>query len=177
MKINFSINGVKHYIEPDYVWWSAHWKKVAIVVSVVVLVLMLTGCASGGNQAYASAHKVASERGIAEAQARTKSEETLALAVASAAKSCESDVCRMGAFLTFANMKAAASSAIQSAAPVIAAPVNEALEWTKVIVNGATGLYGLRVNAAIGLVNATRGAADVNTTKEGLSALDVYRGQ
>jgi hypothetical protein len=72
-------------------------------------------------------------------------------------------------------MKSAVNSATQSAAPVIQAPVNEALEWAKVFVNGATGLYGLRVNAAVGLVNATRGAADVGATKEGLSSLDIYR--
>lgn len=141
----------------------------------LIAIIALSGCATGGNQAYQAAHKSAADRGIAEANARADSDKTLALAVASAAKGCESDVCRMGAMLTFANMKAAAGSAIQSAAPVIAAPVNEALEWAKVIVNGATGLYGLRVNGAIGLVNATRGAADLDAAKEGLSALDVYR--
>ena len=55
MKINFSINGVKRYIEPDYVWWAKHWKKVAIVVGVLVLVFSLSGCAGmGGNEAYAA---------------------------------------------------------------------------------------------------------------------------
>jgi hypothetical protein len=138
-------------------------------------VIALAGCATGGNQAYQAAHKSAADRGIAEANARAKSDETLALAVASAGKGCVEDMCRGMAMMALMSMKAAAGSAIQSAAPVIQAPINEGLEWAKVIVNGATGLYGLRVNAAIGLVNATRGAADIDATKEGLSALDVYR--
>lgn len=168
MKINFSINGVKRYIEPDYVWWAAHWKAVAIVAAVVIFAFSLSGCATGGNQAYTAAHEAASKRGIAEATARAESDKTLALAVASAAKSCESDVCRMGAMLTFANMKAAAGSAIQSAAPTIAAPVNEALEFAKILVPAATGAYTAYLGTALGIVNATKGAADVGTANNAL---------
>jgi ABC-type phosphate/phosphonate transport system permease subunit len=171
MKINFSINGVKRYIEPDYVWWAAHWKKVAIVAAVVIFAFSLSGCATGGNQAYTAAHEAASKRGIAEAQARAKSDETLALAVASAAKSCESDVCRMGAMLTFANMKAAAGSAIQSAAPAIAAPVNEVLEWAKVLVPAATGAYTAYLGTALGIVNSTKGAADKDVAGNALISI------
>lgn len=145
------------------------------LIAAVIAALWLSGCATGGNQAYQAAHDSASKRGIAEVQSRQKAEETLALAVASVGKSCENDVCRMGAMLTFANMKNAAGAAIQSAAPVIQAPVNEVLEWAKVIVGGATSLYGIRVNGAISLVNATRGAADIDAAKAGLDALDVYR--
>lgn len=141
----------------------------------IAIVLSLTGCASGGNKAYQAAHDSASKRGIAEAQARQKADETLSLAVASVGKSCADDTCRMGAFMTLANLKAASGAAIQSAAPVIAAPVNEALEWAKVIVGGATSLYSLRINGALGLVNATRGAADIDAAKAGLDMLDVYR--
>lgn len=138
-------------------------------------VIALTGCASGGNQAYQAAHDSASKRGIAEANARVDAEKTLAMAAASIGKSCADDTCRMGALMTLANLKAAAGAAIQSAAPVIQAPVNEALEWARVIVGGATSLYGIRVNGAISLVNTTRGAADGDAAKAGLDALDVYR--
>jgi hypothetical protein len=62
-------------------------------------------------------------------------------------------------------------------APVIAPPVNEAVEIFKDITKTALGLYGIRVNGAIGLVNATRGAADIDAAREGLSSLDVIRGQ
>jgi hypothetical protein len=141
----------------------------------ILTVLALSGCAVSSNEAYVAAHNAARDRGVIEAQSRADADKQLALAVASAAKGCESDVCRMGAMLTFSNMKSVVNSAAGEAAPVIQAPVNEALEWAKVIVNGATGLYGLRVNAAVGLVNATRGAADVDATKEGLSSLDIYR--
>jgi hypothetical protein len=70
--------------------------------------------------------------------------------------------------LTFANMKAAAGSAIQSAAPAIAAPVNEALEWAKVLVPAATGAYTAYLGTALGIVNATKGAADVGTANNAL---------
>ena len=147
-------------------------KKLLLALTTVVI---LAGCASGGNQAYQAAHDSASKRGIAEANARVDSEKTLAMAAASIGKSCADDTCRMGALMTLASLKAATGAAIQSAAPVIQAPVNEALEWAKVIVGGATSLYGIRVNGAISLVNATRGAANIDAAKAGLDALDVYR--
>lgn len=137
----------------------------------LAIVLALTGCASGGNQAYTAAHEFASKRGIAEAQARAEADKTLALAVASAAKSCESDVCRMGAMLTFANMKAAAGSVIQSAAPVIAPPVNEALEWAKLIVPAAVTAHANHLGTVLGIVNSTKGAADTGTANNGLVSI------
>lgn len=137
----------------------------------VFAVVALAGCASGGNQAYQAAHESASKRGIAEATARADADKTLALAVASAAKSCESDVCRMGAMLTFANMKAAAGAAIQSAAPVIAAPINEALEWAKVLVPGAITLHANHLGAVLGIVNSTKGAADKDIANIGITSI------
>lgn len=137
----------------------------------LTIVIALAGCASGGNQAYQAAHESASKRGIAEAQARQKADETLALAVASAAKTCESDVCRMGAMLTFANMKAAAGAAIQSAAPVIQAPVNEALEWAKILVPGAITAHANHLGAVVGIVNSTKGAADKDVAAQGIGAI------
>ena len=146
-----------------------------LLLTLILSVLALTGCASGGNQAFTAAHKSAADRGIAEAQSRQKADETLALAVASAGKGCEADLCRGMAMMALMSMKAAAGAAIQSAAPVIQAPVNEAVEVFKDITKTALGLYGLRINGALGLVNATRGAADIDAAKAGLSALDVYR--
>jgi hypothetical protein len=131
----------------------------------------LAGCASGGNQAYTAAHKSASDRGIAEAQARADADKTLALAVASAAKGCDNDVCRMGAMLTLANMKATAGAAVQRAAPVIQAPVNEALEWAKVLVPAVGGAYNAYLGTVMGIVNSTKGAADTDTANNALTSI------
>lgn len=46
-KINYSIGGVKKYIEPDMTWWATHWKKVAIGTTILFLVLFLAACSSG----------------------------------------------------------------------------------------------------------------------------------
>ena len=143
-------------------------KKLLLSLTTVVI---LAGCASGSNQAYQAAHESASKRGIVEAQARADAEKTLALAVASAAKNCESDVCRMGAMLTFANMKAAVGAAIQSAAPVIQAPVNEALEWVKVLVPGAIAMHSNHLGAVLGIVNSTKGAADKDVAGNALTSI------
>lgn len=143
-----------------------------VLIATILFAMFATGCATGGgNAAYQAAHESASKRGIAEAQARAKSDETLALAVASAAKGCESDVCRMGAMLTFANMKAAAGAAIQSAAPVIQAPVNEALEWGKLIVPAVVGMHANHLGTVLGLVNSTKGAADKDIANNGITAI------
>lgn len=142
-----------------------------LLLSLTLTVVALTGCASGGNQAYQAAHESAAKRGIVEAQARSDADKTMALAVASAAKSCESDVCRMGAMLTFANMKATAGAAIQSAAPVIQAPVNEALEWAKVLVPGAITMHANHLGAVLGIVNSTKGAADKDIANIGITSI------
>lgn len=144
------------------------YKKTQVAILVI---FALSGCASGGNQAYTAAHKSASDRGIAEANARAEADKTLALAVASAAKGCESDVCRMGAMLTFANMKAAAGAAIQSAAPVIQAPVNEALEWAKILAPSAITMHANQLGAVLGIVNSTKGAADKDIANNGITAI------
>lgn len=141
------------------------------ILFLTIVFAILSGCASGGNQAHTAAHKSAADRGIAEAQARADSDKTLALAVASAAKGCESDVCRMGAMLTFANMKAAAGAVIQSAAPVIQAPVNEALEWAKLVVPAAVGMHANHLGAVLGIVNSTKGAADKDIANIGITSI------
>ena len=147
-------------------------KKILIAITV----LMLTACAGmGGNEAYSEAHKAASARGIAEANASAKANETIALAIASAAKGCETDACRMGAMMSYASIKAQVESVARSVAPVIQAPVNEALEWTKTIVGAATNLYGLRVGAAIKLGDLSRGAADKDVLNNAMSTLDIVR--
>lgn len=148
-------------------------KKILLTL-LVLLSFLLTGCAGmGGNDAYAAAHKSAADGRMAEANARAQSEQTLALAAASAAKGCESDLCRAMAMMTFGNMRSSASNLLQTAAPAIAAPVNEALEVFKEVGKTALGLYGIRINGALGLVNATKGAADIDATKAGIGALDL----
>lgn len=147
-------------------------KKILIAITV----LMLTACAGmGGNEAYSEAHKAASARGIAEANASAKANETIALAIASAAKGCETDACRMGAMMSYASIKAQIDSVAKSVAPVIQAPVNEALEWTKTIVGAATNLYSIRMGAAIKLGDMSRGAADTSVLNNAMSTLDIVR--
>lgn len=147
-----------------------------LIVGLIALVCfgMLAGCATG-HEAYSAAHESQAKRGIAEAQAKQKSDETIALAIASAAKGCESDSCRMGAMMTYANIKASANGVVQSAATAIAAPVNEFLEGAKFVAKTAVDLYSLRLGAAVKLGDMSRGAADKDVLLEGLSALDVYR--
>ena len=135
------------------------------------LTAILAGCASGGNQAYQAAHESASKRGIVEAQARADAEKTLAMAAASIGKSCQEDVCRMGAMMTLSALKAAATAAIQSAAPVIQAPVNEALEWAKILVPGAITMHANHLGAVIGIVSSTKGAADKDVAVQGIGAI------
>jgi hypothetical protein len=135
---------------------------------------MLAGCATG-HEAYSAAHESQAKRGIAEAQSKQKSDETIALAIASAAKGCESDACRMGAMMTYANIKASATGVVQSAATAIAAPVNDVLEGAKLVVKTAVDLYSLRLGAAVKFSDMSRGAADKDVLLEGLSTLDVYR--
>ena len=143
-------------------------KKLLLALTTVVI---LAGCASGGNQAYQAAHESASKRGIAEAQARADAEKTLAMAAASIGKSCQEDVCRMGAMMTLSALKSAATAAIQSAGPVIAAPVNEALEWAKVLVPGAITLHANHLGAVLGIVNSTKGAADKDIANIGITSI------
>jgi hypothetical protein len=134
-------------------------------------VVALAGCATGGNQAYTAAHESASKRGIAEAQARADSDKTLALAVASAGKGCVEDMCRGMAMMALMSMKAAAGAAIQSAAPVIQAPVNEALEFAKILVPAAVGMHANHLGAVIGIVNSTKGAADKDIANIGITSI------
>jgi hypothetical protein len=147
-----------------------------LIVGLIALVClgMLAGCATG-HEAYSAAHESQAKRGIAEAQAKQKSDETIALAIASAAKGCESDACRMGAMMTYTNIKASATGVVQSAATAIAAPVNEVLEGAKFIAKTAVDIYSLRLGAAIKLGDMSRGPADKDVLLEGLSSLDVYR--
>ena len=147
-----------------------------LIVGIVALICvgLLAGCATG-HEAYSAAHKSQADRGIAEAQAKQKSDDTIALAIASAAKGCESDACRMGAMMTYANIKANTAGIVQSAATAIAAPVNEVLEGAKFIAKTAVDIYSLRLGAAVKFGDMSRGAADKDVLLEGLSTLDVYR--
>ena len=145
----------------------------------LTMVVTLAGCAGmGGNEAYSEAHKAAERRGIAEANATAKANETIALAIASAAKGCESDACRMGAMMSYASIRAQVESVAKTVQPVIAAPVNEALEFTKTLLGAATNLYGLRVGLSKYGIDASRsiGAADKDVIRDGMSYSDVIRG-
>jgi hypothetical protein len=77
----------------------------------------------------------------------------------------------MGAMLTLANMKATAGAAVQRAAPVIQAPVNEALEWAKVLVPAVGGAYNAYLGTVMGIVNSTKGAADTDTANNALTSI------
>lgn len=139
-------------------------------------IIALAGCAGmGGNEAYSEAHKAAERRGIAEANASAKANETIALAIASAAKGCESDACRMGAMMSYASIRAQVESVAKTVQPVIQAPVNEALEFTKTLLGAATNLYSIRMGAAIKLGDMSRGAADKDVLNNALSTVDIIR--
>ena len=150
-------------------------KKLLLTLIACVAALFLTGCAGmGGNDAYAAAHKAAADSRTAESNNRAKAESDRALAAASMAKQCKEDVCRALGFMTLMQLGGSSQAAAPTPAPVIAAPVNEAVEIFKDITKTAVNLYGIRVGGAISLVNATRGAADVGATGAGLKALDIY---
>lgn len=144
------------------------------LIPAVLAVVSLTGCASGANQAYQAAHDAASKRGVAEAASRAEIEKTKYLALASAAKACTTGECALGMALAMTAI-GSRSEAASSAAPAIAPPTNEFLDGFKAVAQTALGLYGIRVNGAISLVNATRGAANSDAAAAGLNALDVYR--
>lgn len=145
------------------------------LIVAALAVFALTGCAGmGGNEAYTNAHRAAADSRTAESNNRAKAESDRSLAAASMAKACKDDVCRAMGFMALMQF-GGNTPAVATAAPVIAPPVNEALEVTKTLINGALGFYGIRVNGAIGLVNATRGAADLDAAKAGLDMLDLYR--
>jgi hypothetical protein len=81
------------------------------------------------------------------------------------------------AFMAMSNIRNAAAAAVATAPAVIAAPVNEALEGFKFVAKTAVDLYSLRIGAAIKLGDMSRGAGDKDVLREGLSTLDVVRGQ
>ncbi len=149
-------------------------KKLYILITMMVSVAV-TGCATGSNEAYAKAHEAAAARGMAEVAAKADAEKVIAMAIASSAKGCETDACRMGAMMSFANIKAQANAIVQSTAPAIAAPVNEALEFTKTLLGAATNLYSIRIGGAIKLGDMTRGAADKDVVNNAMSTLDIVR--
>lgn len=150
-------------------------KKLFLTLIAIIAALFLSGCAGmGGNDAYASAHKAAADSRTAESNNRTKAESDRALAAASMAKACKDDVCRAMGFMALMQLGGNAQAAGATPAPVIAAPVNEAVEVFKDLTKTAVSLYGIRVGGAISLVNATRGAADAGATGAGIKALDIY---
>ena len=50
-----------------------------------------------------------------------------------------------------------------------------ALAWGNLLVNGATGLYGLRLGAAVKLGDMSRGAANTDVLNNALSTVDIIR--
>lgn len=150
-------------------------KKLFLTLIAVIAALFLSGCAGmGGNDAYAAAHKSYADTRTAESNNRAKAESDRALAAASMAKQCKEDVCRALGFMTLMQLGGTAQAAVATPAPDIKPPVNEAVEIFKDVTKTAVSLYGIRVNGAINLVNATRGPADVGATGAGLKALDIY---
>lgn len=143
-------------------------KKILLALTTVVI---LAGCASGGNQAYQAAHEAQAKTRSTEALARADADKTLAMAVASTGKACTEDMCRGMAMMALMSMKAAAGAAIQSAPAVIQAPVNEALEWAKILVPGAITAHANHLGAVVSIVNSTKGAADKDVATQGIGAI------
>lgn len=131
-------------------------KRILILASLTVLAL--TGCATSDYKGYSDIHVE-----------RAKTEAMRYKALASVARNSEDATTR-----ALAAMALGIGGSNGAAAPV-SAPQNESLEWGKLLVNGATSLYGLRVGAAIKLGDMSRGAADKDVLTNGMDMLDVYR--
>lgn len=131
-------------------------KRLLIAAAVAALT---TGCAATGDYAhYASIHK---ERAITEA-ARYD-------ALANVARHSNDATTR-----ALAAMALGIGNAAASAKEAVAAPANDALEWGKLAAQTVLGAYGLRVNLGKYAIDASRGAADKDTTREALRMGDVY---
>lgn len=130
------------------------------LLTLAVAALALTGCATSDYKGYSDIHVE-----------RAKTEATRYKALASVARNSDDPTTRALAAMA---LGIGGSGGSGSNAPV-AAPQNESLEWGKLLVNGATGLYGLRVGAAIKLGDMSRGAADKDVLREGMSTLDIIR--
>jgi hypothetical protein len=141
----------------------------------------LTGCASvdgvGGNTAYIKAHEAQASARTIEVQAKANADTALANALATASAACTSDGCIGMALMALSNLRSSTAAAVATAPAAIAAPVNEALEGFKFLAKTAVDLYSLRLGAAIKLGDMSRGAGDKDVLREGLSTLDVVRGQ
>jgi hypothetical protein len=134
-------------------------------------IVALSGCATGQYEAYSKATEAREKRLTAEATSRQLADQTLMLQVAKVANDCKDSTCQMGVLLVLSNLKNQASQAIQSAAPAIAAPVNEALEWGKLIVPAVVGMHANHLGTVLGLVNSTKGAADAGLANNGITAI------
>jgi hypothetical protein len=141
----------------------------------------LTGCASvdgvGGNTAYIKAHEAQASARTIEVQAKANADTALANALATASAACTSDGCRGMALMALSNLRSSTAAAVATAPAVIAAPVNEALEGFKFLAKTAVDLYSIRAGTIVKLGDMNRGAADKDVLREGLSTLDVVRGQ
>lgn len=129
----------------------------------VAFVTLLAGCATSGNDAFIAAHKSANEARATEIAAKARADSDRSMAIASVAKGCPDASCRGMAMMALMQIGTAAGNAAQAAAPVIAAPVNEALEFVKAVVPAAltAGVqgYGIWANTALGVVNSNNALA------------------
>ena len=123
-----------------------------------VAALALTGCATSDYKNYADVHK-----------ARAEAEATRYRALASVARNSDDQTTR-----ALAAMALGIGGSSGSSAPV-SAPQNEALAWGNLLVNGATGLYGLRLGTAVKLGDMSRGAANTDVLNNALSTVDIIR--
>ena len=123
-----------------------------------VAALALTGCATSDYKNYADVHK-----------ARAEAEATRYRALASVARNSDDQTTR-----ALAAMALGIGGGSGSSAPV-SAPQNEALAWGNLLVNGATGLYGLRLGTAVKLGDMSRGAANTDVLNNALSTVDIIR--
>jgi hypothetical protein len=133
-------------------------KRTLYKFALLAATLAAAGCATGDYAQYASIHK---ERAITEA-ARYD-------ALANVARHSNDPTTR-----ALAAMALGIGSAGASAKEAIAAPVNEGLEWAKLGAQTFLGGYGLRVNLGKFAIDASRGAADKDTTREALRMGDIY---
>lgn len=146
-------------------------KYLSKFIAAIIGVIALAGCATGQYEAYGKATEAREKRIEQEAVSRQLVDQTLLLQVAKVASDCKDAACQMGVLLVLSNLKNQASQAVQSAAAAIAPPVNEALEWAKVLVPGAITMHANHLGAVLGIVNSTKGAADKDIANIGITSI------
>lgn len=117
-----------------------------LLLSVVLAVVALTGCASGGAKSFSDAHESASKSSIEKSKARAEVQKTKYMALASTAKLCKTGECALGMALAITAVSGN-DEMQEDAQPAIVAPVDPAVYIGGKLVDAAVavtlGKFGL----------------------------------